>query len=417
MGLLAVVALVESERRSVSVSRVAVGVAAFGLLATAVVIPPRGSSDVWMYATYGRMVEQRHVSPYTTTPAQLIAQDRRAGRPPDPIFARSARRWRRAGAVYGPVFLGVAAFWMRVVGTSALGARLGFQVLAALSVALCLVLLARGRSSEHRWLSLVVVGCHPIVIAFVVNGGHADALVGALILVAALLADRGRLAGAGAVIGLAASVKATAGLALLGLVVWAWRREGWRRSLAAGAAGLLVAGLPLLLVGGRVALRPLLAARNYASRASIWQFLSFLRGRPVMPGTAAFVLVVVLGAGLAWRFASKDGPPPGNGSDAAAWTGVASAVVAPLVVFALVAPYVLPWYLCWAIAASQLAMPLLARLLLGLMTLEVLVYAYVPGRTGLSNAVVRVVERSLGAFELAALLALLVMARPVRRAN
>ena len=396
----ALVALAVLDRAGVGPSRAHVFGASAVLLTMAVVVPPRGSNDVWMYATYGRMLEHHHVSPYTTTPAQMIVADRRAHRPPDPILARSARQWRKVGAVYGPVFVAGAAAWMRVAGTSPLLARIGFQSLAALSVAWCLIALRRRGPPA----ALAVLGCHPLVIAFVVNGGHADALIGALVLASLLAAERRRLLTAGAVLGLAASVKATAGLALLGLVIWVWRRHGWRRSAGCAAIGAAVAGLPLLAAGGRAALRPLLAARGYSSRASVWQFLTLLRGRPVNPGGLAFVCVVVVGALLAWDAAGRGVRSQGSGPDGA----MALTLAAPLVGFALLAPYVLPWYLFWGLPLCMVAgRSLLARVLVALMTLELFAYAYVARAPGLVNAAFRLCERGMGAVELGAVVLLI----------
>ena len=73
--------------------------------------------------------------------------------------------------------------------------------------------------------ALIFLGLNPVLVVIVVNGGHNDALIGLALLTAALLAVRRRPRAAGALIGLAALIKLTAGLALIGLVLWAWRHQ------------------------------------------------------------------------------------------------------------------------------------------------------------------------------------------------
>ena len=359
-------------------------VAVSGLLVFAVVTPPRGSRDVWMYATYGRMIEHRHVSPYVTTPAQILAQDRRAGRPRDAILGLSAPQWRRVGSVYGPAFLGVSALWMRIAGPSPLLARLGFQGLAAVAVIFCLALLHRRRAPPA---GIVLVGCHPLVVAWVVNGGHADAAIGALLLVCVVCAERGRIGVAAVAGGLAAGIKATAGLGVLGLIVWVWRRHGWRRAFIAALTAGAVVGGPLVVAGGTEALRPLLAARTYASRSTPWQFLSWVIGRPAVPGPWVFGLIVLVGLGLALlavRGARQ----------------VDEAVAAPLVAFVLLAPYALPWYGFWALPALAGALrSLLSRAMFAIATWQVFTYAYVPRRPGWTNATFHAMALGMGGFE------------------
>ena len=374
------------------------------LLVFSAVLAPQSSSDVWMYATYGRMIEHRHVSPYTTTPAQILRADRQAHRRPDEIIRRSAPRWRPVGAVYGPAFLGVSAIWMRVAGAHPTIARLGFQGAAAAAVMLCLAVLARRRVSPAI---LAVVGAHPIVSGWVVNGGHADAVIALALLLGAAAAEDDRWRASAIWAGLAAGVKATAGLGVLGLVIWTARRHGWRRAaMTAALAGGVAIG-PIAAVGGRAALRPLLAARGYASRSSIWQFLGWFRHHPINPGSAPFVGAVALGSlwALAVLARSRHRPELRDGP----WTA-ATAMGAPLTAFLLVAPYVLPWYTFSAIPLLARGRSAMANVVLVLATWQVFAYCYVPRRAGFANGTFRAASQWMGGFEAAAAIGLSVSA-------
>lgn len=263
-------------------------------------------------------------------------------------------------------------------------ARLGFQGLAAGAVLFCLALLRRRRAPPA---AIVLVGCHPLVVAWVVNGGHADAVIGALLLACVVGAERGRLGVAAVAGGLAAGIKATAGLGVLGLIVWVWRRHGWRRALISALTAGAVVGGPLVVAGGTEALRPLLAARTYASRSTPWQFLSWVIGRPAVPGPWVFGLIALVGLGLATRAAR--GPRQ-----------VDEAVAGPLVAFVLLAPYVLPWYGFWALPTLAGAFrSLLTRSMFAIATWQVFTYAYVPRRPGWTNATFHAMALSMGGFE------------------
>ena len=118
--------------------------------------------------------------------------------------------------------------------------------------------------------ALLLLGLQPTIVLTAVNGGHNDVLVGGMLLGAALLAGRRQLALAGAVVGVAVLVKITAGLALLGLVLWLLRRRDWRAAVTAGVPAVAVA-VTGYAIAGRAALTALAANTSTISRASLWQ--------------------------------------------------------------------------------------------------------------------------------------------------
>lgn len=305
----------------------------------AVVLPNRTSNDLWSYGTYGRMVAVHHVDPYTAEPAQF---------PRDPFAGRVSTIWQHRSSVYGPVWVAVATLDALIVGSSALLNRLYFQVLAMLAAGALLILVWR-RTQEPA--ALVWLGLHPVFVV-AVNSGHADLLIGLAILAGALLATRGRGWITGVVIGLAALVKITALLGLVGLVLWAWRTR--RRRLLPG----LVLGSGLVLV---VVYAPFVADAGHVltnsdhtvSTWSPWNGVAdLILGQDAwrtVPNPLAYnatleviftlgvVLVAVLALVVGWHTSEGDDPRPAAGATSAA--------------FAIGAAYSLPWYSLWGLPA------------------------------------------------------------------
>jgi len=328
--------LLEHRRRRLALTPVVVAIVV--VMSAAVWSPPRTSNDLWSYTMYGRMVTVYDTSPYDHVPAEFR---------PDPFVHRVSARWRHRSSVYGPLFVGVSALDTLVAGDSVLWSRLLFQLLAA--AALGAILVVVWRTTRHL-AALIFVGLNPVLAVIVVNGGHNDALVGLALLLATLLALRRRAPAAGALIGLAALVKLTAGLALLGLVLWAWRHGRRRFAVVATATTALVVFvgyLPFLVSASHV----LGDADKTVTNASPWNVLvdALLHHdawrnvpRPLVPNdtlTTVFFLgaatVLLLGTILAWLAAAERRAEPAVG------VAVASYPVA--------AEYAYPWYAAWAL--------------------------------------------------------------------
>ena len=79
----------------------------------------------------------------------------------------------------------------------------------------------------------MLLGLHPVITCSLVNGGHNDAFIGLGVLLAVIATRNERYTRAGLWIAAALLVKATAGLALVPLVVWAWTRRRMARWSAA----------------------------------------------------------------------------------------------------------------------------------------------------------------------------------------
>jgi alpha-1,6-mannosyltransferase len=337
------------------------------LLAVAVIVPPVQASDLWLYASYGRMVSEHGVSPYENSPSRFSD---------DPLYPRVPDAWRDTHSPYGPAFVAVAAVGTEVAGESPLAVRLFFQVLAAAAVLCAVVLIDRRTKDSRAWLLL---GMNPLVVIHVVNGAHNDALAALALLLGVLFAMARRPVLVGVVLALAALVKILLLLPLAVLFLWLWRYQGLRAALVAGyvATGVLVAGYGF--AGGTVAFEPLEESRQGVSRASIWNaprraitmelIDDGMRGKDA--GLVARQRVVrwanLSVAGLALALA------------ASRWRTRSPALLVGGVVVAylLAGAYVMPWYAVWALPVLALA----ARSWVTLVALAhsvVLLLAYVP---------------------------------------
>jgi alpha-1,6-mannosyltransferase len=344
-------------------------VVTLALLVVAVSYWPRDSGDIWSYAAYGRMSARYGVSPYLHTPSEF---------PDDPAAQRVRPIWQDTASVYGPLWNQISAGVVGVTKTHVQSTRVAFQSLAALSVFLSVLLIAR-RTRDPAAVALI--GLNPLIVYDVVNGGHNDALVGLALLVGVLLATREHFALAALAIALGALVKVVALLGLAALVVWIWRKRGPRPALIASTVAGGTVGVAYALSGGLDALTPLRDARLHISRNSIW-LLSDPDGRSNLFGlgrvyqysdhylhtaaTLSTVAVLVLAAVLvAGRL--RDNTPT---------LVVGSALVAYL----LAATYVLPWYTAWVLPVLVLEWRTgLTSLVLVQSGLYLLVYQYRQG--------------------------------------
>jgi len=339
-GCFGVLLALEARRRWLT-GRVVAAVSA-ALLAVALWFPPRESADVWSYVMYGRIVLHGD-DPYTTPPSRF----------PHDRWLRLVRPvWRRTPSLYGPLFDLTAAGVVWSADGSALRARFGFQLLAALGVAGMLVLLWR-RTRDPT--ALAAIGLNPLIAEGVVNAGHNDALAGLAVLAGLIMAGERRRVLGGALLGAAALVKMVALLPAAVVVLWLWRREGLRLAARSGVVVGLVVAAGDVAFGHGAALQALGHETGLVTRFSMWR----LAASPHDPTDVARAHYLSLGSGhaavavlpvlamvalalLAAFPRSVDRRPE-------------RAAGAATLAFLLAAPYVMPWYLMLALPAIVLA--------------------------------------------------------------
>lgn len=197
--------------------------------------PPLMTTDPFGYLAYARLTGLEGTSPYMVGLSELADGD--------PV--RRYFGWERGPSPYGPLFT-VASLALVPLG---LGGGLWAIKLAAAAASLATLALVwrlAPRLGRPPVSALLYAGLNPVLLVWAVGGAHNDLLVAAVTLASLALIVRGRDGLGGAVAGVAAGVKASAGL-LLPLLVLGVRARG--RALAGVGAGLalgVVAGLAAL---------------------------------------------------------------------------------------------------------------------------------------------------------------------------
>jgi alpha-1,6-mannosyltransferase len=218
VGLIAVVAgafgfiliLRESWNRRISMRLVFV--LAIGFHVLVLTLPLLFSRDVYSYAYYGRIASTYGANPYVLTPQDF---------PLNSLWHLTWPGWRDTPSVYGPLFTWVSVLMTGVVRSIDSTIR-GFQVLAAFASVGTMVIVARlvqRVRPERAVFAVAIIGLNPIVVFHVVGGGHNDMLVALFVAGAvSFLFARRELASA-ICLGLGMSVKASAVVPLVLLLV------------------------------------------------------------------------------------------------------------------------------------------------------------------------------------------------------
>jgi alpha-1,6-mannosyltransferase len=333
----------EAFRGNVSVRTVVLLVIAAHVLL--LFLPLLFSRDVYSYAFYGRIAGIYHANPYVQTPLDHSN---------DLLWNYVGPQWIDTPAVYGPAFTTLSALMARLLRTPADHVE-AYRVLAiAVSLATCAAIasLTKRLWPERTAFALVAFGANPVVLFHSVASGHNDLFIALAVAVALGFVVRGRELPAVAVLTLGMLVKATAVLPLALLIVWcvARRDPAQRRRTLLTHAGLAI-GISALFALPYLQLHdPSLGMLSLAGHEG-WLAPSAVLRRildVVTFGTLGWVpriafatlllwLVVALGNEV-WRRAAVLAPK-----------GLGAAWAWSLVLFTLMGPVLLPWYVVWGL--------------------------------------------------------------------
>lgn len=356
-----------------------VALGALGLLTA-----PIGSADHLNYAAYGRIAAQGG-DPY------LVAPSTWAGGL-DPVTSAVQAPWRMTPSVYGPLATALQRL-SSVVGRDNLRETVWvWQILIVVAwLAVRFVLLRAASDQVARGRVDVLWTANPVVFGVAVLGAHVDLIATALALAAVILAAR-RPWTAGIVLGATVSTKIT--YAIVGLaILWSWRslaRRDLVRNMTALAVSSLAVFVALTLWAGPHVFDQLLKASKGVSLVTAWRpvvnllsaVMSLTSAQTAVSAVSAVsvvVLVWVLSRLVRARTAIVGDLSQGAISSAQQTQSAMTATFVLACAYALVTPYVLPWYdtLTWATLALMLATAL-DWILLAQFT--VMAMAYVPGR-------------------------------------
>ena len=281
------------------------------------------STDAWTYWSYGRIAAVHDANPYRDPPSDF---------PQDPSFPYVGEDWRGTTSVYGPAFTLASEPVALAAGESEDAAAWIYKTLAAAAI-----LVAVGLAvllSPRPVFACAFAGWNPLLAVHFAGGGHNDAWMAALVVGALALAASGRQIWAGAAWAAAVLVKWVP-LVFLPLRALAARRAGARfdhRGFVLAAAALLAVATARYGFGWLEAFGPL--AKN-ANQETSYAFPHRLQELGVPRGLAAALFAAGLAAAFAYLIREA--------VRGRARLGLAACVL----MFA--APWLVVWYLVWAV--------------------------------------------------------------------
>jgi alpha-1,6-mannosyltransferase len=333
----------ETFRGGVSVRAVATLV--IGAHVLLLFVPLLFSRDVYSYAFYGRIAGIYGANPYVQTPLDHSR---------DLLWNYVGPKWVDTPAVYGPGWTTLSAALSKFLPRPVdhVEAYRFIAIAASLATCAAIVWTVRLAWPARTAFALAAFGANPVVLFHSVASGHNDLLVALSIMLGLGLVLRGRALWAILALTLGALVKATALLPLLLLIVWfvgarppEARRRALVHALGIPAAIGFVFALPYLQLHDPTLGMLQLAGHEgwLAPSAGLSSFvdgLSFHTMGWIVRLAFAGVLVVAtiaLAREVWWR---AEGLSPNGLAAAWGWS---------LVLFTLLGPVLLPWYVVWAL--------------------------------------------------------------------
>ena len=314
-------------------------------VAVLVNITPVGSGDVASYAAYGRLALLGY-NPYSISPLGL------PGGAHNPYAALVNPQWRGTPSVYGPI-----ATWQQMLAAQIGGTR-PWATAWLLMIMAGAAFLATGwvlaRSAANPVRAALLWTANPILIVELVVGGHLDALL-ALVAIVAIVLSRRRPSLlndvlVGLMVGAAVGIKVNAVLVALAIVIPLLHDRAWLRLARTAAVSAVAVAALYLLTWGTSTLAPLASASKMVISPSLWRLAQVLTLHLSGPGAEHTVTTVFgfawppLMLALAWYLYNRLSPDVPT---------VLAGTCALIFAWVLVAPWSFPWYtsLAWVALA------------------------------------------------------------------
>jgi hypothetical protein len=302
-------------------------VVAVAALAVAIQLAPLGaplllSTDAWTYWGYGRIATVHDGNPYEDEPSRF--RD-------DPAFPFIGTEWHDTTSVYGPAFTLASEPIALAAGESEDAAAWIYKALAALAV--CAAAALAAHLSARKSFAWAFVGWNPLLALHFAGGGHNDAWMAALAVAALALAVAGRskLAGAGWALAIAVKWMPLVLLPLHLLAERGRRRIGYA-GLALATVGVAVVATWRYGVAWIGALGPLAGEAGEGTSFALPRRLEAV-GMPYEVAVGLLVTLFAVGYLLLAREAWRGRPRLG--------------LTACLLLLAT--PYLVAWYVVWAV--------------------------------------------------------------------
>ncbi|HKN97745.1 MAG TPA: polyprenol phosphomannose-dependent alpha 1,6 mannosyltransferase MptB [Pseudonocardiaceae bacterium] len=340
------------DARAGTVDRRGMLIAVGAWLAPLLIAPPLFSRDLFTYLGQGDLA-LHGLNPYHYGVAVLG----------DHLSANVDPTWQNTPSPYGPLFVLIAKSVVLVTGQSIVVGVIALR--ATLCAGMLLLCWALPRLARHLGgspvLALWLVAANPLVLTYLVGGGHNDLLMIGLLAAGTVLVLDGRHRRGVALVALAFAVKATAGVLLPFLVlIWARRLTGspgarlGKAVLHAMAVVVPTFAVCTLLAGVDLGWLPALSTSNlvveWLSMPTAVGQLAFIVGglftSADLPSILAVTrtigwLVLAVLVGRQWWLARHGDPV----------TTLHRAALAMLFV-ALFSPATLPWYFTWPLVVA-----------------------------------------------------------------
>ncbi len=301
--------------------------------------PPLPLTDVFNYELYGRMAALHGLNPYRALPVAAAH---------DPAFALS--NWHHLTSPYGPVFTLLSEALVPLGAHGWLWAWKAL-VLGGGVATVALVGSLAGRLGVSRSRAVAGFGLSPLLLVAEVGGLHNDVPAMLCLAGAAWCLVRGRDAGApawvdpaaGALAVAAAGVKPSFAIVVAMVVLGARHRP---RAIAGAAAAGLGVGLVMLLVYGG-ALPDVKTQGAIVTPLSVPNLLGLAAGHggadPAVRSVARAAIIAIAAVGTVIVARRRN--------------LALSAIGAVLFCAVLALPWVMPWYLVWALPFVALGRP------------------------------------------------------------